>query len=204
MQTATMDLIFSLKLINSELKEERAATALDNKNIVCLYFGKHERFPDPLCRPNKQGFMDPIGVDCTEFEKHLKQKFYPAARQQGVEIIYVSGDTSDRKKKMEKVAESCLEWDHQPGGIPDKKIPGFYGFKIPDVIPLYGALTEDYKLFECANTHRDIGYTEYDVFPRFVVLKKDGTLISKNAAHEVLTMNSEELIQKWQKFSIGF
>ena len=197
MQTATMELILSLNLIDSDIKEVKATKALDNKNIVCLYFGKHERMPDPMCRPQYKpkyyngGIMDPIGRDCIKFEMHLKQEFYPAARGQGVEIIYVSGDTSDRKKKMEKVAESCLEWDHRPG-MPLKKIPGFYGFKIDDLTPLYLALTEDYQLFE--GVKKASGFT----YPRFVVLKKDGTLISKNAADEVLTKNSVELIQEWK------
>ena len=201
MQTATMELILSLNLIDSDIKEVKATKALDNKNIVCLYFGKHERMPDPMCRPQYKpkyyngGIMDPIGRDCIKFEMHWKEKFYPAARGQGVEIIYVSGDTSDRKKKMEKVAESCLEWDHRPG-MPLKKIPGFYGFKIDDLTPLYLALTEDYQLFE--GVKKAIGFTELHVFPRFVVLKKDGTLISKNAADEVLTKNSVELIQEWK------
>ena len=186
MQTATMELILSLNLIDSELKEVPAATALDNKNIVCLHFGKHERLNKIPDYP-----MDPIGFDCIKFEWHLKQEFYPAARGQGVEIIYVSGDVNDRKKKMEEVVESCLEWDNRPE-MPLKKIPGFYGFKIKDLTPLYGALTEDYQLFD--GVKKASGFT----YPRFVVLKKDGTLISKNAADEVLAKNSVELIQEWK------
>ena len=76
--------------------------------------------------------------------------------------------------------------------MPLKKIPGFYGFKIKDLTPLYGALMEDYQLFE--GVKKASGFT----YPRFVVLKKDGTLISKNAADEVLTKNSVELIQEWK------